>query len=282
MFLPLIALCVGLVALATAWRIVRDTTLVATWVWCAAALGATAGLEIFAACTTADLTATAPWRYAARALLLCPVVSLVGAKRPQHGPWNFVVFSLWCILALPAAETLLANTGQALEVTGFRSWFLCLLIFVTLANGLPTRNWAAALLATAGQSLLLGEYLPWPLPMAPSIATDAGLICLATGAVAFALRGRQNLSTEPLDVLWRDFRDAFGLFWALRVEERLLAAGEMYRWPVRLDWHGWTTLDGRSITEALNPETRQQIVATTRGLLRRFVSNDWIDARLTR
>jgi hypothetical protein len=209
-------------------------------------------------------------------LLLGPTVSLIGAKRPQDGPWNFVVLSLWGILALPSAEALFLNPGQPLEIQAFRSWFLLALILVTLANTLPTRHGLAAVLVVLGQTLLLAEYLPFPLGVSTGNASIAGFVSLATAAVLFAIQPSLKKNVTSLDQLWFDFRDVFGLFWGLRVQERLNAAAAMYQWPVTLTWAGWTT----RLTTELPADQQNAILTTFRGLLRRFVSSVWIDSRL--
>lgn len=271
------ALVAGAAGSAVARRQIAGTTLLATWWWSLAAFVATGGLELLVANQLiADDTTAQALRYAARVLLLCPTISLLGVKRPQDGPWNFVVLSLWGVLVLPAAQALFLNTGQPLEIGVFHAWFVVVLLLASLVNILPTRHAPAALLATAGQTILLGQYLPLPLPQFP-FDTETGLGMLAASALLYALRPPRR-AKRPLDQLWLDFRDAFGLFWGLRVQERLQAAAKMYNWPVALHWSGWRSADGGPPPE-LPDDTRQQITTTFRGLLRRFVSNEWIDAR---
>lgn len=275
----LAALACGIAGLVAARRNVRGTTLVATWWWSLAALIAAVGGELLIAWQVlADDTVAESLRYAARVLLLCPTISLLGVKRPQDGPWNFIVLSLWGVLALPAAEALFLNTGQPLEVHGFRSWFVLALIFVSLVNTLPTRHWLAALAAVGGQTLLLFDYLP--LAVLPGPLTEFGFGLLAVAAILVALQGPRRTAATPLDRLWLDFRDCFGLFWGLRVQERLLATGRQAQWPVVLHWTGWTTPDGQPLREDLPEDHRRAILVTFRGLLWRFVSNEWIDRRL--
>lgn len=275
-----ISLAIGTISLVVVRRKLTCTTLFAPWWWSLSALVAAAAVDLFAVWKwTGDDASTSALRYAARVLLLCPTISLIGAKRPQDGPWNFIVASLWGVLALPAAEALLLNTGQPLEVQGFRSWFVLLLVSISLINSLPTRHAFPTLLATSGQLLLLGEYLPWPLPQSAA-TTPFGFVLLALAAAILALQPPQSSAVTSLDRLWLDFRDYFGLFWGLRVQERLLSAAKMYDWPVTLHWTGWMKVDGQPLREELPPETQRAIMTTWRGLLRRFVTNDWIEKRL--
>jgi hypothetical protein len=276
-----VALVIGTIALLAARRKVLDTTLNATWYWALLSFVTAAALDLAATGQfLTDGTTLAALRYAARVLLLGPTVSLIGAKRPQDGPWNFVVLSLWGILALPSAEALFLNPGQPLEIQAFRSWFLLALILVTLANTLPTRHGLAAVLVVLGQTLLLAEYLPFPLGVSTGNASIAGFVSLATAAVLFAIQPSLKKNVTSLDQLWFDFRDVFGLFWGLRVQERLNAAAAMYQWPVTLTWAGWTTTDGQRLTTELPADQQNAILTTFRGLLRRFVSSVWIDSRL--
>ena len=276
-----VALVIGTIALLGARRKVLETTLTATWYWALLSFVTAAALDLAATWQfLTDGATLAALRYAARVLLLCPTVSLIGAKRPQDGPWNFVVLSLWGILALPSAEALFLNPGQPLEIQAFRSWFLLALILVTLANTLPTRHALAALLVVLGQTMLLAEYLPVTLAVSPVNASIAGFGLLAAAAGLFAIHPLLKKFPTSLDQLWLDFRDLFGLFWGLRVQERLNAAARQYQWPVVLTWSGWTTADGQRLTAELPADQQQANVTTFRGLLRRFVSNAWIDTRL--
>jgi hypothetical protein len=276
----LVSLAVGTAALIAIRRIVRETTITATWWWALGAFTCAGLVELLdAAALLGDAPSAAAWRYAARSLLLCPAVSLIGAKRPQDGPWNFVVVSLWGILVLPAANALLLGTGQPLLVYGFQSWFLVVLVLLTLVGMLPTKHGFAAVLAAAGQALLLQEYLPLRFAEPCRFLTAAGMVCLASAAVLLALRAKPAKAATSLDRLWIDFRDTFGLFWALRVQERLHAAAKQFGWPVQLHWTGWGTADGHPLREELPQEQLKPILVTLRGLLRRFVSNAWIDER---
>ena len=101
-----------------------------------------------------------PLRFIAAVATFCPSISLLGAKRPQDGMWNFIVLTLWGMLALPAAEVFFLQRGQTLEVNDLRAWFLWGLIVTGTVNLLPTRMWLYGLLYGCAQTVLLAEYLP--------------------------------------------------------------------------------------------------------------------------
>jgi hypothetical protein len=92
--------------------------------------------------------------------------------------------------------------------------------------------------------------------------------------------------------VWLDFRDAFGVVWALRVADRFNATAQICGWPVRLGWHGLNVdrglgeanqsaqSDANSTSPAaLAGEIGQQMQSTLATLLRRFVSPEWIEQR---
>jgi hypothetical protein len=97
-----------------------------------------------------------------------------------------------------------------------------------------------------------------------------------------------RLDVSPIrswSVVWRDFRNWYGTVWAVRVMERINASAAMYDWPVGLDWDGFVWRDWRADQDgsAAAPIAAQQQTAIEqflRNLLRRFVSSEWIEARL--
>src|SRR5262249_46078520 len=127
------------------------------------ALSSVAGGELLIALAVGDRAA--PWqdslRFIAAAATFCPLVALLGGKRPQDRAWQWIVLSFLVILALPAAQFLLLSPGQPMSMHAVWSWFLVVLVFVQLSNHLPTRFAPAVILLVAGQTALLWRYLPW-------------------------------------------------------------------------------------------------------------------------
>jgi hypothetical protein len=270
-------------------RAIRGTTLVSPWCWALAALATWSFVELLFAADPANLSGLTPWRLAAIVLSLCPVVSLIGAKRPQHTAWNFVVLALWCILTLPAAESAVLHPGQKLIVGDARGWLLWILILLGPINFVPTRYWLAALLVATGQGLALSRHLPpvaRPLVGQPEVA---GLALCGLGMIAAAIAcRRKTVAANPYDVLWLDFRDSFGLFWSLRVQERINAAANQNGWNLELTWSGFgrkpeapAKQNEQDPSLALQASMANPALRTAlKGLLRRFVSHEWIAARL--
>jgi hypothetical protein len=269
------------------------TTLVAPWWWSTSVLVTVTTLEVLvtitvsAATTGTNAGGTAPvWtthvELVAAALTFCPLMALLGAKRPQDRAWQFIVLSLAIVLLLPAAEALLFRPGAAVAMHAARRWFLVILLTVTLVTGLPTRRWLATVLLVAGQVLLLGEHVPgvgcvtaaleeWRVPM--------GMVLVALALVAAAHPWpSQPTGLAPWDRTWLDFRDAFGTLWGLRVLERFNDTARRSNWPVRLNWGGYEFERVEPTTEP-SVELTAAMRAAMASLLWRFVPSDWLDRR---
>ncbi|REJ70004.1 MAG: hypothetical protein DWQ31_01945 [Planctomycetota bacterium] len=318
------------------WRRSRlaGTTLLAPWWWALLAVASVALVELgprFAPSAAGWLGQSAT-RYTAYVAMLCPSMAILGAKRPQDRPWQAIVLSLWAILLVPVFSSLFFAGGQ-LRVESLWSWFLPILILVGLLNPLPTRQAIAGLLVALAQLVALGEFLPgvstrledneslgaWTSQYRTPLVL--GLLAAAIAAVHLRARmttarrrqiARQAAATSAelagLSLVWRDFRDAFGSLWALRLAERVNDSATRYDWSVRLQWDGFepvppqkdrTPEDDRAAevpelsnvpepSKAVEPggssaptaQTLTAIESSLRVLLRRFVSPEWIDARL--
>jgi hypothetical protein len=81
-----------------------------------------------------DRSSLACGRLAVAALAVCPVMSLLGAKRPQHGVWQFIVASLAGIVALPAASAALVRPGSPPDVHALQRWFMLARVLVAAMN----------------------------------------------------------------------------------------------------------------------------------------------------
>ena len=261
---------VGVGSILVRWRRLRGTTLVAPAVWAIVALTVIATLAVVAPVSTLFLPQDRVLRwhwYVAATATFCPPMALFGAKRPQNQMWQFIVISLWFVLLMPAlSQEIARGGGTTLGLDPVRSWFLNILVLMVALNYLPTRFAVSSLLFTAAQVCLLMDFLPLTVPLA-----------LCVGAILLVALKRAPLRTvPPLDRLWLDFRDAFGAVWALRIQQRVNQSAEMYDWKLRLDWRGFTPLEGNKIP----PSTEKAVRDNLNNLLRRFVSPQWIAERL--
>ena len=275
---------VAIVSLGRLFRPARGTTLAAVWIWSAVAMFVVIGVELaIAVAGGAVREGTDPLRFMAATATFCPVIALLGAKRPQDRAWQLIVFSFWVVLALPAVQGWLLRPGQPLAVHPIWSWFLVVLIVVGASNYLPTRYALASLLAAAGQTVLVWRALPWgtsnPTPGNGAVdwmpTIGLGLLAAAAAIAAVGWPRRVATAQEPLERLWCDFCDQFGVVWGLRVAERMNTTAAQHGWSVRLTWHGFTQADAVPLATPC-----AELEPALLPLLRRFVSADWIERRL--
>jgi len=259
----------------------RGSTLHAPIVW---ALFATAGLALDAVVESLSAGSEqgiglSSLRFAAAAGTFCPLMAVLGAKRPQNRGWQWVVLTLWIVVVWPAAQAVLIPTGLRLELSVVWKLFLVGLVWVGLLNYLPTRNWLAAFFVAGGQLVLLDSYLwRWSLVdrrWVPAI----GLGCfLVAATLVWVRQHRKRKKDDPLawrrftefDQHWLDFRDAYGALWALRILARVNQAAEVQDWPMRLGWSGFTLLRMEDISIP-SAEQLGKLQTTMATLLRRFV-----------
>lgn len=271
-----LACLVGLLILFARRRALGGTTLFAPWVWSVVALVSVAGAEIVVGL---DVSLPLNWRmglrYAAAMATFAPIMALLGAKRPQNRGWQFIVLSLWAILALPSFEWLLF--GEIKELHPARLWFLLILVGVGALNGVATRRWLSSACYAAGQGALMAPFISTTVASLPGAAAPLLGLTLIAASYALPMRARgAQANASWLNRVWLDFRDAYGLVWSLRVAERMNTSAAMYEWPVQLGWQGFHNREPGS-GPVVVPEAVEESLRT---LLRRFVSAEWIDARI--
>lgn len=126
----------------------RGTTLVAPCVWALVACLALVVSESIIAGWNPSPAARAVLRYLAALTTFCPAMALLGAKRPQDRGWQFIVGSLWIVLALPALQPILLARSSLFDLHPAWSAFLGVLILISVCNYLPTRFALPAVLST--------------------------------------------------------------------------------------------------------------------------------------
>jgi hypothetical protein len=267
----LCSLGVGLSVLARGYWAVRGTTLMGPWVWAVGSLVAWAAAELAVGFSLVGSGIGESLEFAALGLSFCPVVAVLGAKRPQHAAWNCVVVSLWAIVALPAAENLFLHPGQRLSLGDARTWFLWILIALELINYLPTRFAIAALLLAAGQIVSLAPYLAVIHRPLFEGGPLVGLVLVVGALLAGWVAGQRDASTaNELDRTWLDFRDAFGLLWGLRLQERINAVAQQSGWDVDLTWRGFRSQATGQVVKSFSPDVKTGLRTAMTGVLRRF------------
>lgn len=262
--------------------LVRGSTAVPAAVWAVVAALALGGE---AAAGAMGWLTDPPARSAARlvvvALGVCPAMSILGAKRPQHAVWQLIVATLACVLSMPALTAVLIRPGSMPELHLIERCFLPLLVVIGWLNFVATQRSIAALLVAAGQFALLWPFLPI---VGNGSALPAGVEAAFTGVLAGGAilaaaqavwwpasrqgaRGRMLAIDSPILAL----RETLGAAWTLRVIERFNAVAGERGWPCRLLFAG-LEVDPAASHERWEAEA----VRCVRSLLRRFVSTEWL------
>lgn len=224
-------------------------------------------------------------RYMAHVTMFCPLMAVLGAKRPQNREWSFIVFSWWIVLSLPAISALLFPTGKF--QIGWLWWLLLTGASVmTVLNYGPTKFWLSSLLIAAAQFLVVPGIVDFggrP-GVSAGVNSQTSLILIGLAFLAACVTARSCPRTEkaPLDRVWLDFRDAFGAIWALRVADRINALAMAASWDIALGWRGFRSTVSPDVSDLkIRPEVAPVLEQSVRNLLRRFVTTEWLDARLS-
>ena len=271
----LAAFAVG--TLVARYRLVRDTTLNAPWIWLAASLTFITAIELLLTAGLVDSLNASVWRFLSASSTLCPGTALLGAKRPQNRAWQWIVASMWLVVSLPALQQIAMQRTGAIELHPARVWFMLGLVVCCTVNSLFTRRWHAVVLAGCGQILLLAPYFASSIGV--SKTQPLGIVVLSAGVIAGHLYRDRRTSLDPLDRMWLDFRDMFGLVWSLRMMESVNDVARSNDWDLTLCWSGFRDRSGNARWQ-LRADQMRVLTQTLKNLLRRFVSNEWIDERL--
>ena len=229
-----------------------------------------------------------PWTgritYLMALAMLASLMSVLGARNPGGRAWAILMVLLVVVFLIPWLEAggrlrRAHGLGQ-LQLDSPWTLFYGLLVLAGVTNYLPTRYGLAALSLGAG---LVLEYLGltrtnWTAETRATVwPAVAWSLALGWWLAEWANR-RPSPGRDSLERLWLWFRDHWGVVWALRIEERFNRAAEVSRWPVRLTWFGLVPASPTTTNTPL--ESPEQAEAALRGLMRRFVAPERIDALL--
>lgn len=258
----------------------RRTTLISAWCW------ALAVAAVFAVAGSLDSFGNSSWQpgdaawYAIAVLGLCPLIAVLGARRPGAGAWNwFVVLPLIAVLLWPVTLVSLTQaTGGSIDVPPFLGFVLVL--GMGCGNYLGTRYWLPAGLYFAGEFLLAAPITEWgSTVVGGELWRFTAITCWSTAVLlAWLFARRRPQFSNRFDRVWFDFRSAYGVVWELRAQRRLNERGEAEAWSARLQSSGFAWEP--EVSDEGRAEAEQRIEHALRWLLRRFVDDGWLDERL--
>lgn len=233
-------------------------------------------------------------RYVAILLVLGGGISVLGARRPGSEAWRwFVVVPMFLVLGWPALLCWGNEwTPRRLELMTPAFLGSLLVIIMAAGNYLTTRWQCASLLGGIGAMLfLLNRTTLVPVNGMTQHLLGLGIEVLVFCSIVSVWRNQRTTSREMSGIprFWSDFRDFFGIVWAYRVMERMNQEAQRLNWPFRFEIDRIVTADStiEHSTEvvSLNPgDLTEKVVEEVRfhleWLFRRFVTDEWRDARL--
>jgi hypothetical protein len=251
-----LATLVALLAVA-GFRRARGTTLAAPLAWAVASALVLALVEAALASSGPALSASTAslLRYAAAVGTFCPLMAVLGAKRPQDRGWQWIVLSLWIVLLVPAGQAWASRASGELQLAPMWRIMILALMTLTLLNYLPT-SWAISTCIAAGAQWVL--FKGWLFGYDEQRTLTAAVLFLIAAILPPVIKvgsreetkkgdgSRFSMSDDalaPYTQRWLAFRDAWGAFWALRILHRVNETATLSHWPVRLEWNGFVPVD---------------------------------------
>ncbi|HVJ68940.1 MAG TPA: hypothetical protein VM510_13205 [Caulifigura sp.] len=258
---------------------VAHTTLTAAWIWsviAAASWSLAAGASLALGPVAA---ATGQLWYVAAVLTLCPWIAVLGARRPTVRVWNwFVVVPLVAVLLWPVALCWMPRGPDRLVLEAPHLVGFGLVLMMGTGNYWGTRFLLISLMTAVSEFLIVLSLASERAAMDVVVSRLIAMGLMIWPITAEMMNFRRSRDTEAWSRLWQDFRDTFGIVWANRIAERVNAEAVKGNWSVRLQPMEFVaTTPGQSPKFDLDAAAIEQ---TVRWLLRRFVDDEWINARL--
>ena len=223
--------------------------------------------------------------YLAATATLCPVVALLGAKKPQNRAWQWIVGALWLIFSLPALTAVTYGHTQ-LELGSIWIGLIVILILLQIMNYLATRYFFSAVLIASAQITLLLDCKAitldansiWIMRYAWFSSTTIAVLLLLLANVAALLLTPRKLKTSQRgdrgNDLWQEFSQRYGLLWSRRVADRAEKMFDQAGSSLRIGRKGFYTSENQQTNSA--EQLPEQAIATLKNLLLRFVSRQWM------
>jgi hypothetical protein len=213
--------------------------------------------------------------------LLAAFVSVLNARVPGNQVWAGLMALLVLIFLIPWLEaSLRMRRAQELALLRLDSpWtlFYGFMVTVGVTNYVPTRF---ALAAVGFAVTFFLEYLgltrlDWPPERRAILWSWVAWTFVLSVWVARWRAFYRPADRVPFERLWFWFRDAWGVVWALRIQERFNRTAELKGWPLRLSWFG-LVMTGPSPGE--HPVTVPgEAITDFRSLIRRFAEVERVE-----
>ncbi len=222
--------------------------------------------------------------YFSATMLLTPLVTTLGARRPGIAAWHwFVVLPMVAVLQWPALSQLSGSHWRSpLELSGPGIMGTVVVLIMSAGTMLGTSSAGFALLYSSGILLLLAPSTRLAAAES-SVAAGGAILILAALSVAWRNLERRYAQLraaptrlERVSVVWELFGSLYGIAWTRRVQDRVNQFATDEKWTVRLTATGLERLDGGQPTHADVQVSMNALI----WVLARFADKTWLKTAL--
>ena len=256
--------------------------------------------------------ATPAWRagasYFSAIMLLTPLISILGARKPGADAWPwFVVLPMILVLLWPVIPQLLQGSHrESLEIGTPAVIGILLITMMGAGNFFGTGHTSAVMIFVVAVALYLLPVSGWlPADACPHPVWPTTLLAVASVLVAerihfleTQIRAASDLR-QRADRVWSLFRDLYGIVWSKRVMDRINQFVPREKWTVQLTLDGFAsaadscvsaiTADGIQVSTSessaaapadISDDLLQRPLEIMCWVMKRFASQDWLSQRL--
>jgi hypothetical protein len=219
-------------------------------------------------------------------MLLTPLVTLLGARRPGIAAWHwFVVLPMVVVLQWPAMSQLFGSQGRATIELNAPALMGVVVVLVMSAGTLLGKSSTGVALAYSSAILLLlasttgNESAQFPVTsLAPILMLTAMWITRRNLDGHLTRLSTATTASQRTQAVNEIFSSLYGFAWTRRVQDRINQFAPRERWTVRLTATGFNRLDGDIPTD----EELQQPLEAFIWVLTRFADEGWLRQVLNR
>ena len=274
-------------ALAAIWLALRIRSTVSVWTACQAwnwTIGALLAVLLHATLLLPRLqmsaAVTSAAAYFATTMLLTPLVTILGARRPGIAAWHwFVVLPMVIVLQWPAISQLFGSHGRApIELNAPATVGVVVVLVMSAGTLLGTSSTGVALVYSSAILLLLAsttgnKSAQFPVTaFAPILMLTAMWIALRNLDRHLTRLRAATTTAQRTQAIGEMFSSLYGFTWTRRVQDRINQFGPRERWSVRLTTTGFKRLDGDTPTD----DELQQPLEAFIWVLTRFADDGWL------
>jgi len=218
--------------------------------------------------------------YFATTMLLTPLVTILGARRPGIAAWHwFIVLPMVVVLQWPAISQMFGSQGRApIELSAPATMGVIVVLVMSAGTLLGTSSTGVALVYSSAILLLLASTTGNKSAQFPVTAFAPILMVTAMWIAGRNLDGHltrlRTATTASLRIqaVGEMFSSLYGFAWTRRVQDRINQFAPRERWSVRLTATGFNRLDGNTPTD----DELQQPLEAFVWVLSRFADEGWL------